>query len=405
MTYFRLAWSGFGLFLLSCGVAAELEEDLNELEEGGEEAAANLNANLDDLEEQIENLDVEFTMQHTRFDAESGEFVELTPPNVKRNLMSIAVVSEQILLLGGLNEDGNYSNALETYDVESDSWRTLQPRAESGFSWDLVVGDLLCSVGGYKDLDTPIRRDVECYDLAADEWTEREQVPRAYASFVPVSVGGKVLIPGGLDADLNAVNDLWQYDPATDAWTELAPLPFGFVLGGAVVLENEVYLVGGFKVHSDDEEAPSDRDMLVYNVATDTWRTAPDMPHWRALYATDAVEGHVTAFFGVTEAGAPLVDFYDPEQDQWFPGTDPPEPPDGGVYSYVRHQDQMHLFTLASGVSGGSTTSNGELWRYSVADDQWRVVGTRTSGEDALFIGASLGAHLHFVGAKTTVLH
>jgi hypothetical protein len=404
------AWLGFTMCALSaCSAKSDLEDALEDLEEAAPEPGESSAETLVDLEaqieEQIENLDVEFSMVHTRFDSSTGEFTELTPPSVERNLLSAVLLGGDVYALGGLKEDGDYSNALERYDAASDTWEERSPRPRSGFAFDAVVSGLLCSVGGYLNLDEPIRREVECYDPSSDEWSSRQDVPSGYAEFVPVAADDLVFIPGGLDENGDPVDTNRVYDPASDEWSERAPLPFGFLLGGAVVLDGKIYLVGGFKVALQKDDEPASRDMLVYDIANDEWTLAPDMPNARALYGVDAVEGHVTAFFGLTEAGAPLVDFYDPAADAWFPGSDPPEPPDGGVYTYARHLGQMHLFTLASGTNGEGTTSNGELWRYSVTDDAWSVVGTRRQGEDALFYGVSRGEQLHFVGAHTTVVY
>jgi N-acetylneuraminic acid mutarotase len=357
--------------------------------------------------EAVENAEVEFSMHHTRFDSTYGMFQELTPPTVKRNVFFVQAMGDKVYVIGGLDEKGDYTSALESYDVTQKTWQRLADWPNPGFGFTLVVGDLLCAVGGFKNLDEPIRREVDCYDPSTDQWSARDQVPVNYAGFWPVSLGDKVYIFGGIAADWSLLDEAWVYDSTKDQWSQLAPLPFGFSVGGVVSYDNKFYLVGGLKGSSVDQAAldgDKGTDMLIYDVVADSWSTGPDMPHPRMFYGTDAIADHIGVFFGIGDDG-PLAEFYDPVSGQWFAATDPVDGPEDGAYTYVRHQGQMHLFTLATQLSTSAVAASGNLWRYDFSADQWSVIGQRTEGNDALFSGASVGSGINFVGAHTKVTY
>ncbi|HEY5957094.1 MAG TPA: kelch repeat-containing protein, partial [Polyangiaceae bacterium] len=147
-----------------------------------------------DLEEKIRNLDVQFEMQTVRYDPKTKEFTNLTPPPTERNLFAVEQIGGKLYVLGGLDADGDYVNTLEAYDPTTDSWSTRSSWPHPGFAFVEKVGELLCAIGGYKNLDEPIRRDVDCYDPATDVWQAGAPVPEAYSSFYPVVQGGKVYL-------------------------------------------------------------------------------------------------------------------------------------------------------------------------------------------------------------------
>jgi hypothetical protein len=128
------------------------------------------------------------------------------------------------------------------------------------------------------------------------------------------------------------------------------------------------------------------------------------MPHSRALYGIDSVNGKLAVFFGITSG--PLVELYDPAAGKWISGDDPPTLPSGGVYTYVKHAEQMHLFVIADQISIDKIGSSGALWRYDETMNLWSQVARRGSDKpDALFVGDSVGSQIYWVGAQTIILY
>src|SRR4029079_7867675 len=78
-------------------------------------------------------------------------------------------------------------------------------------------------------------------------WTPKSMLSATRSEIVARAVNGKVYVLGGNYArtkyDL-AVNE--EFDPATGQSRERAPMPTGGNHLGAVVLDNKIYVIGGF---------------------------------------------------------------------------------------------------------------------------------------------------------------
>ncbi len=395
------------LLLCACNSEGFLKADTDDLEA---EFDADDNGNLDiadawdDVKAKMDEFDVEFTMVNSRYDATEGRFIERTPSIHKRNLFSTHTIDDKIYVIGGLNEDGNYVDTFERYDPETDTWEDLPPWSRPGFAYVLVVGRHLCAIGGYQNLKEPIRTGVDCYDVDEGSWSEAPDVPESYSSFAPVSLGGRVYVLGGSDSTLSLMSTSWIFNPRENAWSKGARMPSPRALAGVQAVGGKIYVTGGFgpktfHLAEEDSDAPQDRGMLVYDPAADSWATAPDMPHARALYGLDGVDGMLTVFFGLTNG--PLVEFYDPSTRKWRGGTDPEMLPSGGVYTYAKFDEKVHLLAVADGVTATSLESSGSLWRYDLEADQWAKIARREEGTDALFQGAPTHDAIHWIGAHT----
>lgn len=353
----------------------------------------------------IEDVQVSYSMHAQRFDLAQGTFSEAPPPVVERNLFDVVTAEDGVLVLGGLDEDGVFSTAVEHYDPATRVWSRRASWPDPGLAWSMWVNGQLCTLGGYDELDVDVRTSVWCYESATDRWTQGTSLPRKYTSFYPTVHDGKIWIAGGTEKDgsvASPIADLWSYDVATAEWASHTPLPAPRGLAAVHAVGDSIYVVGGWDEDSfgDRDDTDEESEMLVYDIGGDSWSTSPQMPHGRALYASTVVGEELVVFFGITDG--PLVEVYDPATNTWREGTDPEDGVDGGVYSYVQDGDRLYLLVLVDGVSGSNSTSSGTLWAYDLSDDEWTVAGQRTEGRDALFLGAVVDDAIHYVGAFTT---
>lgn len=353
------------------------------------------------------DVEVEFTMHAERFDLATAEFSPAPAPTIERNLFDWIAADDGLLLIGGFNEDGGFSDAVEHYDPLTQTWTRRSPWPDPGLAWSVWVGDRLCTLGGYDDIEADVRSVVWCYDPPSDSWTQAASLPRRYSSFYPTVYDGKIWIPGGTEVDSNSlvepIDELWAYDPATDAWTQHASLPAPRGLAAVHTLGDHLYMLGGWDDDSlaDLDDTPEEAEMLVYEPATDSWTLAPQMPNARFLFGSRVVGDELVVYFGATEG--PLVEIYDPATQTWRAGTEPAEPLDAGVYSSALDGDRLYMLVLVDGSEGGKSVSSGKLWAYDLSDDEWSIVGERDpSREDALFYGAVWGGAIHWVGAFTS---
>lgn len=366
----------------------------------GPQSGTGLEAFAENVENIVENGRIEFTMIHSRYDTIAGTFEELSPPEGKRNLVSVHQLGESLYVLGGLNEDGNYLSTLESYDAATDSWNTRAPLPRPGLAFTAVAGNHLCTFAGFENIEQPLRREIDCYDPELDEWFEGPDLPEAYSSAFPIVHGGRIYLFGGTDAELHFFDTAWSYAPNENVWREEKSLPEGRAFMGVQSVGESIVVVGGFSAATFGPDKAEDQVTYIYDPVARAWATGPGMPNSRGLYGLDEVAGRLAVFFGVTDG--PLVEFFDVATREWREGTDPPELPDGGVYTYTKHDERMYLFAVADAVASNSISSSGSLLRYDPETDEWEQVAKRSSSElDALFSSVPLNDGIHFVGAHT----
>lgn len=147
---------------------------------------------------------------------------------------------------------------------------------------------------------------------------------------------GRVIRVGGLDArnGPDEADDLWSttevasYDPLTRTWTALPALPEPRSSLDAVVLGDDLYVVGGWSLQG--KLAPWLETAWVLNLAAQkpVWKALPKPLTVRRGLALAAAAGKVWAIGGMTSDGelCDKVEVYDPAQGRWSEGPKLPCP-------------------------------------------------------------------------------
>jgi subtilisin family serine protease/N-acetylneuraminic acid mutarotase len=98
------------------------------------------------------------------------------------------------------------------------------------------------------------------------------------------------------------------------AWSNIASAPTTLFDNAVVNIDGKLYSVGGSGV-----PAGSEKQLFIYDIATNTWTAGPAAPTAHAKGAAAAIDGKVYAIGGWTNSGAPnpAVDVYDPATNAW----------------------------------------------------------------------------------------
>lgn len=139
-------------------------------------------------------------------------------------------------------------------------------------------------------------------------------------------------------------------------WKMAAPSPFKRVESPTVVVNEKLYLFGGF---TEDLQASTQVD--VYDPATDMWSRKKDMPAG-LTHLNPAIDGQAIWFAGGFKGKHPgpvtnEVWKYDVAADSWTVETPLPEPRAGGGLAIVGRQ--LHYF---GGYKADRDTNAGEHW-------------------------------------------
>ncbi len=215
------------------------------------------------------------------------------------------------------------------------------------------------------------------YDPKTDTWTRKNDMPVKLHHMAFTYVEGKIYMFGGFSMPKEGkamwvpVTDSWMYDPEKEIWKILAPLPSERGSANAVHINGKVHLIGGASfpegfsknqwIHPSRLIALGTHE--VYDIATNTWTNATDMPTPRNHAAAGMINnkiyvagGRAGSVFISYSQNLDLVEEYDPSTDRWDLKSPMPTPRsatawdvyEGHLYvagGEIRHKDIWGTYT------------------------------------------------------------
>ena len=209
-----------------------------------------------------------------------------------RSAFGIAVYQNKIYCIGGYADGFSTTGVNEVYDPATNTWETksLMPTPRLNIQAN-VADDKIYVIGGNPDGTVN-----EVYDPATDTWFTKASIPTTVSSYASAVVDNKIYV---ITANLNQIyhveNDSWSYGappsspavlasagattgmfapeqiyvfsadadlpywqltlrkfttqsyaPKTNNWTDCASMPTGRFDTGVAVLNDTLYVIGGF---------------------------------------------------------------------------------------------------------------------------------------------------------------
>lgn len=297
--------------------------------------------------------------------------------------------------------------------------RTPLPTARSRFA--LVTQDQgkLYAIGG-EGVDAMPLASVDSYDLNVNEWTSLASLPTPLSNLAAVAWGEEIYVAGGAmpvvgDAAARALSaDLWRYDILEDGWHLAGQLPAPLAGASLLAAEDALYLVGGWDGEAMRAEIwglPLSAGMEP--VTADDWQVVTHLksPHafGGAVLVGDALYV-VGGYDGRRELDTARRYFLSSGEWEALP---PLSTPRGGVQLLY---DELAIFA----VGGGWTQPVSTIERYDPAtgiwshfpapiDGEWRNLGAAASRNGYLYLiggwsGNYLTTHLHYQSSFRTFL-
>ena len=130
----------------------------------------------------------------------------------------------------------------------------------------------------------------------------------------------------GADEDLVSTADVACFDAETASWRDLPALPRPRSSHDAVLVGDQLYVVGGWQLRGAGNEPVWHDTMAVLDLAAaePAWQSMPQ-PFQRRALAVAAAGGKVYAFGGLsTDGTSRRVDVYDPHTESWREGPELP---------------------------------------------------------------------------------
>ena len=125
-------------------------------------------------------------------------------------------------------------------------------------------------------------------------WKKAAPSPFARVESPTAVIDNKLYLFGGFTDDLGASNHVDVYDPASDTWTRKKDMPAGLTHLDPAVVGNTLWLAGGFK---GKHPGPVTAEVWKYDIAADAWTAGPPLPAPRAGGGLVAV-GRSLHYFG-----------------------------------------------------------------------------------------------------------
>lgn len=190
-----------------------------------------------------------------------------------------------------------------------------------------------------------------------------------------VAHNGSIIRLGGFTAknEPDAEHDLWsqdsvaRFDPAKGEWSDLPPLPEPRSSFDAVLVDDTIYVIGGWKMAGEADTVWHSTAWSM-NLAdpSPTWQALPEPPFQRRALSVATVDGQVYAIGGMRAAGGPTtqVDIYNPATRTWTTGPSLPGEPMAG----------FGTATFACGDALIATTMDGKVCQLSDNGQRWLVI-------------------------------
>lgn len=222
-------------------------------------------------------------------------------------------------------------------------------------------------------------------------WTAAAPMPLARSELNAAVADGRLYVAGGI-AQLGATPAFQVYEPASDSWRSLAQMPEPRHHFGMAALDGRIYMSGGYRDLPFGEDTAR-REVWVYDVETDKWSEAADLPAPRAAHAMVALDGRLYVVGGVGPEAA-RVFVYDSKADAW------------GRLATPLPTLREHLTAAALGdriyVIGGRWSGQGNLATVEILDP---ATGTWSAGADMPtrrggLTASALDGRIHVTGGE-----
>lgn len=283
------------------------------------------------------------------------------------------------------------------------SWTTFTPaptkRTEVTAA---VLGGKIYVLGGFAEpslsnlSSMTITNRVEVYDPATNEWTTRAPLPVGLHHAAAVVAENRLYVIGGYRQAFLAlwhpVATVYMYDPDKNAWTERAPMPTPRGALAVAEFSGKFYAIGGY------DGSGNKAAVEVYDPAADTWTARSPLPTPRDHLAAATAGGNIYAIGGrVNQSYArnlSIVEAYDPAADRWTKVADLPTARSGITAGVIRGA----IYVLGGEAPEGTFHTNEA---YTPATDRWHSAASMPTGRHGLG-SAVIGDRLYVISGGPT---
>uniref|UniRef100_A0A8C9RTY6 Si:ch211-63p21.8 n=1 Tax=Scleropages formosus TaxID=113540 RepID=A0A8C9RTY6_SCLFO len=247
-------------------------------------------------------------------------------PESARFRHAVSVLGGQLYVAGGCHHyaKADTLRSAYRYNPVQDAWQRLADMHEQRSNFSLVVRDQqLYAIGGDRDINNNLDS-VECYCPESNHWSFSHPLEHALSGHAVTVLDGEIFISGGFDCKYQCLVSMFlyhpergitylcdmsqdralhcmeklaghlyvaggvcnlrkfytdqllceRYDPLMDSWSSIPSLSIPHVSGASAVLEDKIYILGGYCQEDYSESGLVHR----YDPATLRWENMGRMP-------------------------------------------------------------------------------------------------------------------------------
>uniref|UniRef100_A0A3Q4GUJ3 Kelch like family member 10 n=1 Tax=Neolamprologus brichardi TaxID=32507 RepID=A0A3Q4GUJ3_NEOBR len=245
----------------------------------------------------------------------------LNESNMERPLTQTRLPSEVLLAVGGWVSHFP-SNKIELYNVRADHWVPLSWRhnASLGFYGCAYLNGCVYCIGGFDFISysSHVRR----FSLTSRTWTEVGSMHEERGFLSVVTLNGCIYAMGGCRQQ-KKLKTAERYEPDTNQWTMIASMHKRRTEAGAATLHGKV---SGIEVVEDLfyefhklELQTQLRSVIAYDPRTRHWRNVAPMLHPRENFGIAVLEDQLYVVGGFHNGGLFCnVECYDEKTNRWY---------------------------------------------------------------------------------------
>uniref|UniRef100_A0A4W3JX28 Influenza virus NS1A binding protein b n=1 Tax=Callorhinchus milii TaxID=7868 RepID=A0A4W3JX28_CALMI len=243
----------------------------------------------------------------------------LPPMEYARSGLGTAELNGRLIVAGGYNRE-ECLRTVECYDPATDNWSFIAPMRTPRARFQMaVLMDQLYVIGGSNGHSDELGCG-ETYNPNTDDWTpvpelrtNRCNAGRHQAAVCELD--GYLYVVGGAES-WNCLNTVERYNPDNNTWTLVSPMNMARRGAGVAVYDGKIFAVGGF----DGTHALSCVES--FDPAKNEWKMLGSMTSSRSNAGVAVVDGLLYAVGGFDgNEFLNTVEVYNPETNEWSPYT------------------------------------------------------------------------------------
>jgi N-acetylneuraminic acid mutarotase len=143
-------------------------------------------------------------------------------------------------------------------------------------------------------------------------WTAAESMPTPRTEVTAAVLENEIYVIGGFDGSGQVTDIVEVYSIANNSWTKGVPLPEPLHHAAAASYNGKIYLVGGYT----SPWSPSNK-LFIYDSLQNKWQEGKPMPTARGALNANFINGTLYAIGGSSDRPLNSNEAYNPSSDTW----------------------------------------------------------------------------------------